>query len=124
MTEPAFAARALLAALGMGAALGAIYGFLRPLRPRLTALADFVFVAAAFWAWLEHTFALCGGDSRPGCLLVMALGALTWEMTLGRRLRPAFVLFWQGLGWPLKKIRLFFRKIRKSCWQDGKNRLQ
>ena len=111
MTDPAFAARALLMALGMGAALGGVYGFLRPLRPRLTALADLSFVAAACWVWLVHTFAVCGGDSRPVCLLVMLAGGLVWEWTLGRLLRPVFALFWRGIGWPLKKVRIILRKF-------------
>jgi hypothetical protein len=113
MTDPAIAIRALLAALGMGAGLGIFYGFLRPLRPRLTALADFVFVAAALWAWLIHTFAICGGDSRPVCVLAMAAGGIGWERTLGRLLRPVFALFWRGIGWPLEKIGILFQKIYK-----------
>jgi hypothetical protein len=113
MTEPAFAARAMLIALGMGAGLGGVYGFLRPLRPRLTALTDLIFVAVSFWVWLVHTFQLCGGDSRPVCLIAMAAGAVTWELTLGRLLRPAFFLFWQGIGWPTRKIRNIFYKFRK-----------
>ena len=113
MTDPAFAARALLIALGMGAVLGGFYGFLRPLRPRLTALADLLFVGLTFWVWLVHTFAICGGDSRPVCLLAMAAGAASWELTLGRLLRPAFSLFWKGIGWPVKKIRIIFYKFRK-----------
>ena len=121
MTEPAFAARALLTALGMGAALGVFYGFLRPLRPRLTALADLVFVAAAFQAWLAHTFALCGGDSRPVCILAMALGGLAWEATLGRLLRPVFALFWQTMGWPLKKTWNIFHKFQKYLLAKKKN---
>ena len=120
MTEPAFAARALLTALGLGAALGAFYGFLRPLRPRLTAPADLIFLAAVFWAWLVHTFALCGGDSRPVCLLAMLAGGIGWERSLGRLLRPIFVLFWQAVGWPFGKIRIIFHKFQKYLLANRK----
>lgn len=111
MTAPAVAARYLLAALGIGGALGAFYDFLRPLRPRRTVLADLVFVGASFWLWLVHTFAICGGNSRPGCVGTMVIGGLLWEYTLGRPLRPLFALFWRGLGWPLGKIRKKVEKI-------------
>lgn len=111
MTAPAVAARALVASLATGAALGAIYGFLRPLRPRLTAVADLIFIAVALWGWVYLTFAICGGDSRPGCILAILAGILAWEATVGRLLRPVFALFWRGIGWPLGKIRNIFQKF-------------
>ena len=111
MTAPAVAARALVASLATGAALGAIYGFLRPLRPRLTAVADLVFIVTALWSWLYLTFGICSGDSRPGCILAILAGMIIWEATGGRLLRPVFALFWRGIGWPLGKIGNFFQKF-------------
>ena len=52
MTAPALAARYFGIACVLGVELGMIYGFLRPLRPRFTVLADTVFVLAAFRMWL------------------------------------------------------------------------
>ena len=52
MTGPALDAQRFLIACLMGAALGIYYGFLRPLRPRHTALSDFLFLPAAFYGWL------------------------------------------------------------------------
>jgi hypothetical protein len=119
MTDPAVAVRALVSALGMGAGLGLCYGFLRPLRPRLTALADLLFIAATFWVWLVHTFALCGGNSRPVCLVAMAAGAVAWDRSFGRCLRPVFALFWRGIGWPFEKIGPILRKIYKKRLAKG-----
>ena len=111
MTAPSVAARYALAALGMGVGLGTIYGFLRPLRPRLTVLADLCFVALAFRLWLEHTFAICGGDSRLAYTIIMLLGGLLWEGTLGKALRPIFSGFWRGIGALLGKMRKNFQKF-------------
>ena len=111
MTAPSVAARYALAALGMGVGLGVIYGFLRPLRPRLTVLADLCFVALAWRLWLEHTFAICGGDSRLAYALAMLLGAALWEGTLGKSLRPIFSGFWRGIGALLGKTRKIFHNF-------------
>ena len=53
MMTPAVAFHRLVAALGLGCLLGLWYGFLRPLRPRRTTLADSLFVLAGGWAWVE-----------------------------------------------------------------------
>lgn len=111
MTAPAIAARALAASLAAGGALGALYGFLRPLRPRLTALADLIFVAAALLAWLQVTFGHFAGDCRPGCILVILAGIMVWEATVGRLLQPIFAAFWRGIWWPMRKMGYFFQKF-------------
>ena len=49
---PAVAAYRMACALALGAALGLIYGFLRPLRPRHTLLSDGIFLAVTAWAWI------------------------------------------------------------------------
>ena len=76
MIAPATAVGFLLAALAIGAALGCFYDFLRPLRPRLTHLADLIFVLGALWSWVYLTFAICGGDIRMGCFWGQITGLL------------------------------------------------
>ena len=56
MTAPALAAQRFGSACLLGVGLGIWYGFLRPLRPRRTALSDGLFLAGAAWAWLELGF--------------------------------------------------------------------
>ena len=114
---PEIAAYRLGCAAVLGAALGLFYGFLRPLRPRHTLLADGVFLLAAIWAWVYHSFAVCAGDIRAGYLVAFFAGGWLWEAAFGRWLRPVFWRFWDTLGTlgrlalvPLKKI-LVFTKI-------------
>ena len=97
MTAPALAAQRVAMALAVGAGLGCFYGFLRPLRPRLTHLCDTVFVLAALWAWIYTSFGLCQGDLRLGYTTAIALGALLWEVSVGRLLRPVWRYFWKFL---------------------------
>jgi hypothetical protein len=111
MTVPAVAAKCLLAALGIGGALGGLYDFLRPLRPRLTGLTDLLFVIAALWGWVYLTFGVCGGDSRLGCTLGMLIGGVLWECSLGWLLRPVWKGFWLVFLWPGKKIANIFYKF-------------
>lgn len=131
MIGPETAARWLLASLTVGLILGVLYGFLRPLRPKHTALSDLIFVLAAFYGWIFVGFQVCGGDIRFGCAAAMAAGGLLWEMTAGRLLRPLFRKFW-GI---ISKIAVFssvpgkyFCKKPKNyanCyWHPGKNGLQ
>ena len=101
----------------LGAGLGVLYGFLRPLRPRHTVLSDVLFLLGVGWAWLYLAFAVCGGDLRPGYSAGLALGGLAWEMTVGRLISPIFSLFWKTVAWmkglfvlPVKKF-LHFLKI-------------
>ena len=81
MTAPALAAGRFLAACGIGALLGLFYGFLRPLRPRLTHLCDLLFVIAAFFGWLYLGFGVCLGDLRLGYTAGLAAGGFLWEKT-------------------------------------------
>lgn len=115
--SPAVAAQRLGYALAVGAALGLLYGFLRPLRPRLTVLADGVFVLCALWGWVYLMFGLCQGDIRFGLFTAMVLGAWVWEVSIGRLLRPVFQKFWKALGavfaFFLRPVRLFFAKKQK-----------
>ena len=98
MTTPALAALRFCYALLTGAALGAVYGFLRPLRPKWTTWADTLFVLTALYGWLFLHFQLCGADVRIAYSAAMILGGFLWEFSLGRLLRPAFSFFWCLLG--------------------------
>lgn len=115
MTAPALAASRFAAACLMGLGLGVLYGFLRPLRPRRTALADGIFLAALVWVWLQLSFGICRGDLRLGYSAGLFCGAAVWEMTLGRLLRPAFFGFWAGTAriWRgiMRPVKKFFQKI-------------
>lgn len=104
MTTPAQAFYRFVIALGLGAILGLYYGFLRPLRPRLTTLSDLLFLPAAGWAWLYLNFGICLGDIRLSYTAGLMIGGLLWETTIGRILRPLFFGFWQGI----KKLLVFF----------------
>ena len=64
-----FAASALI---GLG--LGVFYCFLRPLRPKLTALADGIFVTCALIGWTYAAFYFCRGDLRMGYTFGFFLG--------------------------------------------------
>ena len=125
MTAPAVAALYWLRTLGIGGILGAVYGFLRPLRPRLTILADGLFALCLIWGWVYMTFGICGGDSRLGCTAALFLGAWLFDRTVGRWLQPIFNLFWKAWGklcalilWPVKKYSNFFAIFTFFCWQS------
>lgn len=118
MTAPAVAAGRFGAACLLGLALGLWYGFLRPLRPRWTALSDLLFLLGVFPVWVYLGFGICGGDLRPGYWAGLFLGGLAWELTVGKLLRPVFRLFWKGLGyifgWPFPILKKIFTKIGKK----------
>ena len=63
---PQIQAARFAASLLIGVALGVFYCFLRPLRPKLTALADSFFVVAALIGWVYAAFYFCRGDLRMG----------------------------------------------------------
>lgn len=98
MISPALAWGHFLAACLLGAGLGLVYDFLRPLRPRFTALSDVVFLAVLGYALIYLFFGVCAGDIRGGYLLGLAVGGFAWEWSLGRLISPVFVGFWKGLG--------------------------
>ena len=117
MTGPALDARRFGIACLMGAALGIYYGFLRPLRPKHTALSDLLFIPAAGYSWLYLGFAVCRGDIRLSYCMGLLVGATAWEMTVGRWLRPVLYGFWGALSKIFHKIfrifEKFFKKIKK-----------
>lgn len=123
MTTPALAASRFLMALGVGAVLGLIYGFFRPLRPRLTHLCDLLFVVICFFAWIFLGFGLCQGDLRFGYTAALFLGGFGWELSFGKLLRPVWRGFWHFLGiflLPFKKIFAFSRISAKKLFAKCK----
>ena len=124
MTPPAEAFRRLLTALALGGGLGFIYGALRPLRRRRSWPADLVFLFFTAWAWLYLSFAICGGDLRPGWLGGLGLGAVIWDTTAGRLLRPVFCLFWDTLRKILSFPLGLVKKILKNAENLQKNSFQ
>ena len=119
MTAPALAAARFSAACLLGMGLGILYSFLRPLRPRLTVLADLLFVLGFGWAWVYLGFAICQGDLRVGYYSGLILGLLLWEYTAGKLLRPLFFGFWgivrKILALFLQPVARFFRFIPGIC---------
>ena len=107
---PSASAACFGAAVLLGAGLGLLYGFLRPLRPRLTHLADLLFVIAAFYSWIYLAFAICGGDIRLAYTAGLLVGGFAWEMTVGKWLRPLFFGFWRCVS---KFFRFFTRPVEK-----------
>lgn len=119
MTLPAAAAVQFALSLLIGGALGIVYGFLRPLRPRYTAISDVLFLPAVVYGVLFMAFAVAQGDLRPEHLFGIFLGGILWEWLPGRWLRPVFSALWR----PFWKIlacfsyifKKFFEKIKKIC---------
>lgn len=119
----------------LGLLLGVVYGFLRPLRPKHTVIADGLFLLFLIWAWLYHGFAVCRGDLRLGYYAGFPIGAVLWCKTLGRLFSPVFILFWKGIGgifhgltFPFKiiykKIKNFFIFLLASAKKTGTIKLK
>ena len=104
----------LVCSVLLGAALGGYYGFLRPLRPRRTALSDVLFSLGAGWVWLFHSFYLCRGDIREIHLAGLLLGILAFRLTLGTLLQPAVGRFYRGIGSTIRFVMHPVGKIFKK----------
>ena len=76
MTGPRDAAVRFALACLLGGGLGLVYGFLRPLRPRHTGLADGIFLPVLVWTWLYLGFEICRGDLRLGYTAGLAVGGI------------------------------------------------
>lgn len=98
MISPALAWGHFLTACLLGAGLGLVYNFLRPLRPRFTALSDLLFLGVLGYTLVYLFFGVCAGDIRGGYALGLAAGGFAWEWTLGRLISPVFAGFWKALG--------------------------
>ena len=101
MTAPILAAGRFCAACLIGMLLGAWYDFLRPIRQRLTALADAIFLLGLWAGWLYLGFAICHGDLRFGYTAGLGLGFLLFKKCLSRLFLPIFAWFW----WPYQKTK-------------------
>ena len=108
---PSTAARRLLCSWVLGAALGLYYGFLRPLRPRRTFLADGLFLLGGVWTWVYLSFGICGGDLRLGYLGAMVSGVFLFDRTAGRLLCPLFSGFWKLCGKFCRKLLVPWKKF-------------
>lgn len=116
MTDPKLDGWRFLCACAVGLAAGVVYGFLRPLRSRRPVLGDLLFFPVMFYAWLYVSFAICRGDIRLGYTAGLFLGALCWEMTVGKWLRPVFFWIWNIIFGILSLIFLPFKKfLKKFC---------
>lgn len=122
---PEVAAHRLACSLAMGMVLGLLFGFLRPLGRKHRTLADGIFLLAALWCWVYLMFAVCRGDIRFGYFLALVAGAVFWEATAGRTLRPVFLAIWRILAgvfhtslFPVKN----FTNSENFClhlWENG-----
>jgi hypothetical protein len=119
MTAPALAADRFLAACLIGMQLGFVYDFLRPLRPKLTAVADLLFLFTLGAGWIYLGFGVCKGDLRVGYTVGLGMGILFWEGTATRLLRPVFAYFWR----PFQKFFAFFIKNAKKLFATGRKKV-
>ena len=117
MTTPSVAAGRFVIACLQGGFLGILYGFLRPLRPKRTAIADSLFIVGLLWTWLILSFDICRGDIRPGYTAGLFLGAWGFDRTVGRLLQPAFRGFWRGISWIFRSIFYPIRKFFQKMWK-------
>ncbi len=120
MNGPALDGWRFLWGCGIGAVLGVWYGFLRPLRPRHTVFADLLFLPAMGYAFLYLSFAVCRGDIRLGYTMGLLIGAVLWECSLGRLLRPVFFGFWRLISKIFNGIFAIFKKIFKKIRKNAK----
>ena len=114
MTGPALDGWRFLCACLIGLPLGLYYGFLRPLRPRHCFISDLLFLPALGYAWLYLSFAVCRGDLRLSYCAGLLIGAIFWELTFGRLLRPVFKRFWRVNSRIFRGIFNLFEKIFKK----------
>ena len=129
MTVPAQAALRVLWGLAVGAILGVVYDFLRPLRRRHHAPADTVFMLAAFAGWVWYSFQICAGDIRLGGTASLGLGFLLWLGTGSMVIRKVFYWFWfvifrifSVFTLPFLKIFKKIKHLLKKVFAYGKQR--
>lgn len=97
----------------LGAALGLLWGFLRPLGKRGDPL--FVLMTGLGLCWLN--FGVCGGDLRLGCAAAMLPGFWAADKSLGAVLQPVFYGFWSLL----KAMAGVFLSVPKKIFKIAKN---
>lgn len=107
----------------LGAALGAVYGFLGPLRRKNPHWADALFLPPLFACVVVFAFAVCQGAPRLGLLCAPVLGGIAWERTAGRLFRPLWVLIWGIVFRFFSCVQKNFKKIPeigKKLFASGK----
>ena len=119
MTAPDVWAQRFAISCLVGAQLGILYGFLRPLRPRHRTVSDLLFLPGLLAAFLYTGFSLCGGDLRLGCMAGLAAGGVLWELTVGRCLRPIFSVFWKGIRGISHFLLIPLKKISEKAYKKG-----
>ena len=102
--------------LALGGGLGLLYDFLRPLRRRHNAPADFVFVSVLLPLWIYYSFGLCGGQIRFANLGTLTAGFFLWMLTLSRLTSPLFFFLWGRLFALFRLLFLPLKKIFKKNW--------
>lgn len=121
--SPAVAAARFLSGFLMGVGMGAVYGFLRPLRNKRKNLADFLFLLVLLPGVVYFTFAICRGAPQLALLVAPISGGVLWELSLGRLFRPVWSAFWVFVWAVHWHIRKFFEKtwkIAKKLFASGK----
>lgn len=98
--------------VALGAGLGIVYDFLRPLGKRRKWPRDLLFSLVAVYFWLVESFAVCRCDIRMAYTAALGLGFLAWELTLSRWDRRLFACLWWVVLTPLGK---FLKKILDFC---------
>ena len=94
MTTPSVAFGRFVIGILLSCVIGLFYGFLRPVQKGRAILADAVFAVFAGWVLVHYGFGVCRGDLRLGYLFAAGAGAVGWDLTLGKWLRPVFWGFW------------------------------
>ena len=112
---PEIAFGRLVAGVLLGAAIGLFYGFLRPLRRGLAIGPDLIFALVAGWVLLYYGFAICRGDLRLGYLAAAGAGAIGWDRSFGRWLRPVFRGFWGFVAALSRPVKIFFKKFVRNA---------
>ena len=114
MTAVAVSAGRFAAAWLVGMGLGLIYEVLRPLRPRLTALSDGLFVSCLLYAWVHLAFGICGGDIRMAQPAGMLLGALAFRLTAGKPLERVIKKLVRAMARAVAPAAAFLKKRWKN----------
>ena len=112
MNAPSVAFGRFVIGILLGCVIGLFYGFLRPVQKGRAIFPDLIFTAFAGWVLIYYGFAVCRGDLRMGYLFATGAGAVGWDMSFGRWLRPVFCGFWGFMGRYLPPVKKFFKKVR------------
>jgi hypothetical protein len=117
MIHPAVAANRLLICFLLGCILGICHDLLTPVRQKAPLFGDLLLLPVLLYLWLIAGFRVCRGDLRLGFLAGFLGGAILWHGLFARVFMPIYSLFWQPLGFLLKKslkfVKFFFASGKK-----------